>query len=104
MPCISSSKTSISFSACREQAVGCTLSKRQKEALGCRGLVWEGRMKETIQLSKKKQVLRQHSLLITLLCAMLLSKALPHNLGPPAGFPEQHPAPISPAGTTKVSR
>lgn len=61
-------------------------------------------MKETIQLHEENQVLEWHSLLITLLCAMLLSRALPHNLGSPAGFPTQHPAPTSQGSNNQGSQ
>lgn len=78
---------------------GCTLVEGQKDAT-CLG----GKMKETMQLGEENQVVQWHSLLITILCAMLLSRALHHNLASPDGFQEQHPAPTSPDTVTKVSR
>lgn len=57
---------------------GCTFSECQKEALGWRGLAWEGRWKRLYNSERKTKC--SSTLLITLLCAVLLSWTLPHNL------------------------
>ena len=51
-------------------------------------------MKETTQCREESQVLR-HNLLITLLCEDALILHTPTQPCSPAGFPQQHPVPMS---------